>query len=215
MKSVTMSGSPRANVGKKDANGLRREGKVPCVLYGGPEQVAFAVEEKAFKDLVYTPDVHTVEIDLGGKKHNAVLKELQLHPVTDKILHADFLEIVSGKAVTMQLPVKFEGTAPGVRAGGKLLRKMRKISVRGPIEKMPDSITIDVSRLEIGGAVRVGDMNVEGLTFLDAPNVTIVTVRVTRNVVEEEAKPAAGAATPAAGAATPAAAKPAADAKKK
>src|ERR1051326_8368750 len=124
MKSVTMSGSPRANVGKKDASGLRREGKVPCVLYGGPEQVTFAVDERAFKNLVYTPEVHTVEIDLGGKKHNAILKELQLHPVTDKIIHADFLEIIPGKAVTMELPLKFEGTAPGVRAGGKLLRKM-------------------------------------------------------------------------------------------
>ncbi|HET6993197.1 MAG TPA: 50S ribosomal protein L25/general stress protein Ctc [Bacteroidia bacterium] len=216
MKSVAISGSLRSNVGKKDAKGLRTSGMVPCVLYGGTEQVKFAVEERAFKPLVYTPDVHIVELDLGGKKHNAIMKELQLHPVTDKILHVDFLEVVPGKAVTMELPVRFEGTAPGVRNGGKLLRKMRKIAVRGPVEKMPDALTIDVSKMEIGDTVRVGDVKIDGLTLLDKPNITIVAVRVTRNVVEEEvAKPVTtAAATPAAGA--PAAGAPAAaDDKKK
>ncbi len=219
MKSVAMSGSLRANVGKKDANGLRRTGQIPCILYGGTEQVKFTMEERSFKPLVYTPDVHIVELDLDGKKHTAIMKELQLHPVTDKILHVDFLEVLPGKAVTIELPVKFEGTAPGVRNGGKLLRKMRKIVARGPIEKFPNELTIDVSKMEIGDAVRVGDVKIDGLKFLHEPNITIVAVRVTRNVVEEEtAKPAAtAAATPAAGAAAPAAGdakKPAGDAKK-
>jgi large subunit ribosomal protein L25 len=215
MKSVAISGSLRTNVGKKDAKGLRTTGMVPCVLYGGTEQVKFAVEERAFKTLVYTPDVHIVELDLNGKKHNAIMKELQLHPVTDKILHVDFLEVVSGKPVTIELPVRFDGTAPGVRNGGKLLRKMRKIAVRGPVEKLPDALTIDVSKMEIGDTVRVGDVKIDGLTLLDKPNITIVAVRVTRNVVEEEtAKPVTtAAATPAAGAA--AAGAPAADDKKK
>ena len=213
MKSVAMSGTLRAGVGKKDANGLRRTGQIPCILYGGTAgQVKFTMEERSFKPLVYTPDVHVVELDLDGKKHQAIMKELQLHPVTDKILHVDFLEVVPGKAVTFELPVKFEGTAPGVRNGGKLLRKMRKIAVRGPVEKFPDTLTIDVSKMEIGDTVRVGDVKIDGLTLLHEPNITIVAVRVTRNVVEEEAKPAAtAAATPAAGAA---AAAPAADAKK-
>jgi large subunit ribosomal protein L25 len=209
MKSVAISGSIRSNVGKKDAKALRNSGMVPCILYGGKEQVSFAVEERAFKPIVYTPDVHVVEIDLNGTKHNAILKELQLHPVTDKILHVDFLEVVTGKDVTVELPVKFNGTAPGVRAGGKLIRKMRKLAVRGPVESIPDIITVDVSTLEIGGAIRVVDVTIPGLTLLDKPNNTIVTVRVTRNVVEET--PAAGATA----AATPAAAAaPAADAKK-
>jgi large subunit ribosomal protein L25 len=134
------------------------------------------------------------------------MKELQLHPVTDKIMHVDFLEVITGKAVTMALPVKFEGTAPGVRSGGKLIRKMRKITVRGPVEKIPEAITIDVSKLEIGAAIRVSDVEVEGLTLLDIPNNTVVTVRVTRNVVEE-AKPGAAPAAAAKAA-------PAADAKK-
>jgi large subunit ribosomal protein L25 len=213
MKSVAMSGTLRAGVGKKDANGLRRTGQVPCILYGGTEQVKFTINERSFKPLIYTPDVHIVELDLDGKKHNCIMKELQLHPVTDKILHVDFLEVVSGKPVTIELPVKFEGTAPGVRNGGKLLRKMRKIAVRGPVEKLPDALTIDVSKMEIGDSVRVGDVKIDGLTLLDKPNITIVAVRVTRNVVEEEVKPATtAAATPAAGA--PAAGAPAADAKK-
>ncbi len=205
MKTVAISGSIRTSVGKKDAKALRVSGLVPCILYGGTEQVSFAVPERDFKSLVYTPDVHIVELELGGKNYNAIMKELQLHPVTDKILHVDFLEVISGKAVTMALPVKFEGTAPGVRSGGKLIRKMRKITVRGPVEKIPEAITIDVSKLEIGAAIRVSDVEVEGLTLLDIANNTVVTVRVTRNVVEE-AKP--GAAPAAAKAA------PAADAKK-
>jgi large subunit ribosomal protein L25 len=204
MKSVAISGSIRSNVGKKDAKALRVSGLVPCILYGGSEQVSFAVEERAFKPLVYTPDVHVVELDLGGKSYKAVMKELQLHPVTDKILHVDFLEVISGKAVTMELPVKFEGTAPGVRAGGKLLRKMRKITVRGPVDQIPEAITLDVSKLEIGAAIRVVDITVPGLTLLDKPNNTVVTVRVTRNVVEETTT-AATTAAPAAGAAAPAA----------
>lgn len=208
MKSVAISGSIRSNVGKKDAKALRVSGLVPCILYGGSEQVSFAVEERAFKPLVYTPDVHVVELDLGGKSYKAVMKDLQLHPVTDKILHVDFLEVVAGKSVTMSLPVKFEGTAPGVRAGGKLLRKMRKISVRGPVDQIPEAILVDVSKLEIGAAIRVVDITVPGLTLLDKPNNTVVTVRVTRNVVDDSA--AATAAAPAAAGA----AAPAADAKK-
>ncbi len=218
MKSVAISGSLRANVGKKDAKGLRTTGMVPCVLYGGTEQVKFAVLERDFKTLVYTPDVHIVELNVDGKKHNAIMKELQLHPVTDKILHVDFLEVVSGKPVTIELPVRFEGTAPGVKNGGKLLRKMRKIAVRGPVDKLPDALTINVSKMEIGDTVRVGDVNIPGLTLLDKPNITIVAVRVTRNVVEEEVvKPVTTATTatgvPAAGA--PVAGAPATDDKKK
>jgi large subunit ribosomal protein L25 len=211
MKSVAISGSIRSSVGKKDAKALRVSGLVPCILYGGTEQVSFAVPERDFKSLVYTPDVHVVELDLGGKSYKAVMKELQLHPVTDKILHVDFLEVLTGKAVTVELPVKFEGTAPGVRAGGKLIRKMRKLSVRGPVEQIPEAIILDVSKLEISDAIRVVDVTVPGLTLLDKPNNTIVTVRVTRNVVEEAA-PGASAAAPAAAKAAPAAA--ATDAKK-
>jgi large subunit ribosomal protein L25 len=204
MKSVAMSGSPRASVGKKDAKALRSQGLVPCVIYGGAEQVSFSVEEKQFKTLVYTPDVHTVDIDVDGKKYQAILKDLQTHPVTDKIVHADFVEIVPGKPVTLSLPVRTTGTAPGVKAGGKLLKKLRRVEVKGTIDKMPEAITVDISDMNISDAVTVRDLKQEGLTFLTPGNSTIVTVQVTRNVAEDAA-PAAAKAAPAAAKAAPAA----------
>jgi large subunit ribosomal protein L25 len=198
MKSVSMSGSLRANVGKKDAKQLRNNGQVPCVLYGGEKQVSFSVDEKAFKPLVFTPEVHTVDLDLDGQKFQAILQELQTHPVTDKIIHADFVQLIPGKAVTMNLPIKTVGNSAGVKAGGKLIKKLRKVSVRGPIEKMPENITVDIENLGIGQAILVRDLSYEGLTFLTSGNSTIVTVQVTRNVVEEPAAGAAKAAAPAA-----------------
>lgn len=198
MKSVSMSGSLRANVGKKDAKQLRNAGQVPCVLYGGEKQVTFSVDERAFTPLVFTPEVHTVDLDLDGQKFQAILQELQTHPVTDKIIHADFVQLIPGKSVTMNLPIKTAGNSAGVKAGGKLIKKLRKVSVRGPIEKMPENITVDIENLGIGQAVLVRDLNQEGLTFLTPGNSTIVTVQVTRNVVEEPAAAAKAAAAPAA-----------------
>lgn len=206
MKSVSMSGSLRANVGKKDAKQLRNAGQVPCVLYGGEKQVTFSVDERAFTPLVFTPEVHTVDLDLDGQKFQAILQELQTHPVTDKIIHADFVQLIPGKAVTMNLPIKTVGNSAGVKAGGKLIKKLRKVSARGPIEKMPEHITIDIENLNIGGAILVRDLSYEGLTFLTPDNSTIVTVQVTRNVVDEPGA-AAAAAKPAAAAAAPAAKK--------
>ena len=198
MKSVSMSGSLRANVGKKDAKQLRNAGQVPCVLYGGEKQVTFSVDERAFTPLVFTPEVHTVDLDLDGQKFQAILQELQTHPVTDKIIHADFVQLIPGKSVTMNLPIKTVGNSAGVKAGGKLIKKLRKVSVRGPIEKMPENVTVDIENLGIGQAVLVRDLNYDGLTFLTSGNSTIVTVQVTRNVVEEPAAAAKAAAAPAA-----------------
>lgn len=198
MKSVSMSGSLRANVGKKDAKQIRNNGQVPCVLYGGEKQVTFSVDERAFTPLVFTPEVHTVDLDLDGQKFQAILQELQTHPVTDKIIHADFVQLIPGKSVTMNLPIKTVGNSAGVKAGGKLIKKLRKVSVRGPIEKMPENITVDIENLGIGQAVLVRDLNYDGLTFLTSGNSTIVTVQVTRNVVEEPAAAAKAAAAPAA-----------------
>lgn len=194
-----MSGSPRAGVGKKDAKALRSQGLVPCVIYGGAEQVTFSVDEKQFKPLVYTPDVHIVDIDVNGKKYQAFLKDLQTHPVTDKIVHADFVEIVSGKPVTLSLPVRTTGTAPGVKAGGKLLKKLRRVTAKGAIEKMPDTVSVDISGMNISDTITVRDLSYDGITFLTPANSTIVTIQVTRNVAEEAA-PAAAKAAPAAAA---------------
>jgi large subunit ribosomal protein L25 len=208
MKSVSISGSPRANVGKKDATALRNAKQVPCVLYGGKEQVHFSVLAADFKNLIYTPEVNTVDLSIDGKKFHAIMQETQFHRVNDHLLHVDFLEIIPGKPVVISLPVKTTGTSPGVRAGGKLNKKLKTLKVRGLVEKMPDSINIPIDALEIGGSVRVGDIKIDGLTMLDAHNVTVVGVQVTRAVAAE-----AAAAAPAAKAA-PAAAKAAAPAKK-
>ncbi|HXC03676.1 MAG TPA: 50S ribosomal protein L25/general stress protein Ctc [Bacteroidia bacterium] len=223
MKTIKLNGALRTKSGKKDAMHLRREAKVPCILYGGKETVTFSVIEKDFKPLVFTPEIHAVKLDVGGKEYNAILQDIQYHTVTDHIIHADFLEVVPGKSVVMNVPVQTEGTAPGVKAGGKLQKKLRTVRVKGPVEKMIDVLRLDVSKLEIGDSIRVGDLKYDGLTFLQAPNITVVGVRITRNVVEETpAAAATTAAAPAAGApaAGAAAAKtddkkaPAADAKK-
>ncbi len=213
MKSVSISGSLRTNVGKKDATALRNAQQVPCVLYGGKEQVHFSVLAPEFKNLIYTPEVQTVELNLSGKKYNAILQEAQYHALTDDLLHVDFLELVPGKAVTMNIPVKTTGTSPGVRSGGKLIKKLKTLKVKGPVEKMPDSINIPIDTLEIGQGVRVADLKLPGLTLLNAENITIISVQVTRAAVataEDAAKAAAPAKTAAAPAKTAAPAKAAA-----
>ncbi|MBL7883268.1 MAG: 50S ribosomal protein L25, partial [Bacteroidia bacterium] len=135
MKSVSISGSPRANVGKKDAKALRNSKSVPCVLYGGTEQIHFSVLAADFKNLIYTPHVHIVDLDVAGKKFKAIMQEAQFHKVNDSLLHVDFLEIVAGKPVTMNIPVKTTGVSPGVRAGGKLVKKLKTLKVKGLVEK--------------------------------------------------------------------------------
>ena len=205
MKSVSISGSPRANVGKKDATALRNAKQVPCVLYGGKEQVHFSVLQSAFKPLLYTPDVHTVDLDIAGKKYNAIVQEAQYHTLTDNLLHVDFLEIIPGKPVVMDIPLRTTGTSPGVRSGGKLNKKLKTLKVKGPVEKMPDAILVAIDNLGIGDSISVGDLKYDGLTFLNAANVTVVGVQITRQVEE-----AAATAAAAAGGAKTAAAKPAA-----
>ncbi|MBA3704432.1 MAG: 50S ribosomal protein L25/general stress protein Ctc [Bacteroidetes bacterium] len=207
MKSVSISGSPRANVGKKDATALRNEKKVPCVLYGGKEQIHFSAPETEFKSLLYTPDVNTVNLDIAGKKYNAIVQEAQYHALNDSLLHVDFLEIVAGRPVVMNIPVRTTGTSPGVRNGGKLNKKLKTLKVKGPVEKMPDAITIPIDKMEIGDSVRVSDLKIDGVTLLNAGNVTVVSVQVTR--VVEEVAPVAAVAAPGATAA-PAAGAPAA-----
>jgi large subunit ribosomal protein L25 len=184
MKTVSMSGSLRANVGKKDAKAHRKEGNVPCVLYGGKEQVHFSVSEKSFKDVIFTPEICFIELKLDGKEYKAILQDVQYHPVTDKILHADMLELIPGKTIIMGVPVKIIGVAPGVLKGGRLIQKMRKIKIKALPEDMPDYIDISIDNLEINDSVKVSDVVRDKLTFLDPRNTIVVGVRVTR-VVEE------------------------------
>lgn len=208
MKTVSLSGSLRANVGKTDANALRTKGMVPCVIYGGKEQVHFYADSRAFKDIIYTPDTNLVSIELeGGKNFKAILQEAQFHKINDKLIHADFLEVVDGKPVTVNIPVKTVGQAAGVKDGGRLNVKMRKLKVKGLINKLPERIELNIENLGIGKSISVGDINIDGVTVMHPKNISVVSVNITRDVVQEETTAATttAAATPAA---TPAATTP-------
>ena len=199
MKTITLSGSQRKSLGKKETHSLRKEGKVPCILYGGKDIMHFEAIEKDFKHLVYTPDVHMIKLDVGGKQVDAILKDIQFHPVTDSIMHVDFLEVIGDKPVMMDIPVKFNGTPVGVKEGGQMLKKLTKIRVKAAISKIPGTIDLDVVPLKIGDSIRIKDIKYPGVTFLHEPAVTIVAVKTTRAVVEE-VTPAAAAAAAVAGA---------------
>ena len=185
MKSVQLSGSLRANVGKVDAKAIRLKGHVPCVIYGGTEQIHFHADERAFKPVIFTPNAHIVEIDLDGKVYKTVLQEAQYHKINDKLIHADFLQIVEGKPVTANIPVLLTGQSDGVKKGGKLVLKMRKLKVRGIAAQLPDAIEVSISKLDIGDSVSVGDIKIEGAVLLNAKNVSVVSVTTTRAVAAE------------------------------
>jgi len=183
MKTVLLSGSPRENVGKKDAKKLRNEGLVPCVIYGGKEQKFFFVKEKDIVKIIYSPEVYAIELDIAGVKKMATIKELQFHPVQDSPLHVDFLEVVEGKPVVVSLPVSIVGTSPGVLRGGKLQKKLRRLAVKGLINNIPDKITVDISPLDIGNSIRVKDIKIENLTLLDKEASVVVGVQTARGAV--------------------------------
>jgi large subunit ribosomal protein L25 len=191
MKVIFMSGSPRENVGKKDSKALRLKGLVPCVLYGGKEQIHFAAKESDFKPLIYTPEVNTVQLDLAGAKYNAIVQDVQFHNLNDKIQHVDFFQVDEAKPVIIGIPVKVQGTAPGVREGGSLVTKMRKLKVRAFLKDLPDNILVDISGLAIGQSVRIGELKTDKVTFLEAPNIDVVAVtatRASRQAAEDEKK---------------------------
>ena len=208
MKKVSLSGSRRANVGSKDASELRKNGRIPCVVYGGKEQVHFHAKENDLKKIVWSPEVFEVNIDLDGGSERAVIQEIQFHPVTNRLVHIDFLHIADDKPVKVNLPVKMKGAAEGVKKGGKLFQNYRKLTVSGLPKHLPEVIEVNIDNLNIGDDIRVKDLNVEGLTFLDTPASVVVAVKTTRNVAEEPAA-AAAAAAPAKAAAAPAAKAPA------
>jgi len=160
---------------------LRREEVVPCVLYGGEKAVHFSAPLAEVKKFIYSPHVYFIHIELDGKTYKTAMKEIQFHPVSDEILHVDFLELSDDKKVKMDLPVAVIGNSVGVRAGGKLTINTRKLKVEAMPGSMPDDIKLDISNLNIGDKLRISDLSFEGVTFLEAPNVVVATVQVTRN----------------------------------
>ncbi len=184
MKSITIQGTKRENVGKKSTKALRDAELVPCVVYGGDQPLHFSTEEKSFKNLVYTPEAHTVVIELDGKKIEAVLQDIQFHPITDKILHVDFYQLSADKPVVMSVPVRITGRSKGVVAGGALRQSFRKLTLKAIPANLPDEIVIDVTPLKIGNKLYVGDIKNDAYTFLHPDNAVIVAVKMSRNAMK-------------------------------
>ena len=182
MKSITIKGSKRESVGKVSTKALRNADKVPCVLYGGENPLHFSANELDFNKLVYTPNAHTVVIEINGdQKINAILQDIQFHPVSDKILHVDFYQLSDDKEVNMEIPLVFEGSAPGVMLeGGTLMVNKRKLKVRALPNYLPDSITVDISELKLGNKISSADLDSEDFTILHPENTVVCKVRTSR-----------------------------------
>jgi large subunit ribosomal protein L25 len=216
MKTIEIIGYRRANLGKSESQHLRDEGNVPCVLYGGDNQIHFHAPMILFRELVYTNEAHFVHLNIEGEESQAILQEVQFHPVSEVLLHADFLRISEDRKIKMSIPARLVGLAPGVTKGGALVQKKSALKVFAFPKDMPDHIDVDVSELDFHHAVKVSDIKVEGLEFLDPKAVPVAVVEVPRaaKMAAEEAAAAAAAAptevaaaVPVAGAAAPAAKK--------
>lgn len=180
MKSISIKGQKRESVGKSATKAVRNAGLVPCVIYGGDKPVHFTAEEKAFRNLVYTPNVHTVAVDLGDQKVDTILQDIQFHPVTDRILHIDFYQLNQDKEITMDVPVKVTGSAKGVLAGGVLRLNQRKLKVRALPANLPDFVQINVSDLDMGNKLYVTQIETDNFKLLHAENTVVAQVRMSR-----------------------------------
>lgn len=199
MKSITIKGSERESVGKAATRAARNAGMVPCVLYGGDQPVHFTAEEMSFKNLVYTPNVHTVVIDLAGKTYNAILQDIQFHPVSDKILHIDFYQLHDDKEITMDVPVKITGTSPGVLGGGVLRVNQRKLKVRALPANLPDYVEANISELEMGNKLYVTKLETNNFKLLNPENTVVAQVRISRAAMKAAQEAAKAAKAPAKG----------------
>jgi large subunit ribosomal protein L25 len=186
MKTLAISVKERQNVGKSNTRALRNQGNVPCVLYGGEKQVTFYAHENDFRKLVYTPDTFVVELDIDGTVTKAIMQDIQFHPVTDKILHIDFLEVFDNKAITVSIPVNLNGTPIGVKNGGNLMFRRSKIITKGLVANLPNSIELNIEHLNIGMFTYIKDITVEGCELIAPGNSVVVGVKTARTVVEEE-----------------------------
>jgi len=184
MKSITIKGSKRESVGKTASKALRNAGMVPCVIYGGEQPIHFSAEEKAFKSLVYTPNVYTASIDIDGKGIPAILQDIQFHPVSDKIIHIDFYQLFEDKEITMNIPVVLVGKSKGVAIGGALRHNVRKMKVKALPANLPDFIEADITELEIGNKLYITSLKNEKYTILHPDNTVVAQVRMSRNAAK-------------------------------
>lgn len=180
MKTLEIKGAARSEFGKKSTNAVRRAGSVPCVIYGGGDTVHFSVPAAEFKQLIYTPHSYIVNFDIDGKKEQAVMREVQFHPVTGNILHVDFYRVDEKKPVAIDLPVVLTGNSEGVKAGGKLILSKRKLRVSALVKDLPDTVEVDVTNLGLGKSIFVGDVHIPGLEILTPASTAVCAVRMTR-----------------------------------
>jgi large subunit ribosomal protein L25 len=180
MKSVAIFGNVRKGLGKADSRELRSEGKVPCVLYGGKENVHFSVYVSDFKELVYTPSTYLVKLDVDGAIYKASLQEVQFHPVNDVIIHADFLQVTDDKPIIINIPVRITGNSPGVRQGGKLQQRLKKLKVKALPANLPDFVEVNIDSLEMGKSIRVNEVTAKNIQILDEGSNPVVSVVATR-----------------------------------
>lgn len=186
MKEFALTGTKRETVGKKASKLMRKEGLIPCNLYGEkfvdgkPEALSFSIPMTELRKAIYTPHIYVLNLTIDGKEHKAIMKELQFHPVTDAVLHVDFLEINEEKPITVGIPVKLNGLAVGVRNGGKLNLSIRKINVTAPYKQIPEVLDIDVTNLELGKSIKVGQLSFDGLKIATSPEVIVCSVKATR-----------------------------------
>ena len=192
MKSIAISGSLRENVGKRDAKELRYQALVPAVLYGGPTQTHFAVSAADLKAVVYTPVVHFIDLQIAGVTSQAIIKDLQFHPLTEQIIHVDFLLLDEKKPVTIEIPIKLTGSSSGVKAGGKLVQKLRKLRIKALPKDHLDAIEVSIEGLEVGKSVKVAEINLPNLTITNAKEDTIVSVTTSRALRQAEQEAAQG-----------------------
>ena len=180
MKSITIKGSERENVGKKATKAVRDAGMVPCVIYGGNQPVHFVADERAFKDLVYTPNAHTVVVELNGTSYNVIMQDIQFHPVSDKILHIDFFQLSDDKEIVMEVPVKITGTSPGVLLGGVLRLNQRRLKVKALPKNLPDYVEASISELQMGNKLYVTKLETNNFKLMHPDNTVVCQVRISR-----------------------------------
>lgn len=180
MKTFELAGELRENLGKKSAKVYRKEGVVPCVIYGGEEVVHFNVGKEAVRKLIYTPEIFLVNLKINNKTCTAILKDLQFHPVTDNLLHIDFLQVAADKPIVIEVPVVLEGLAEGVKAGGKLSLESRKLKVKGLYKNVPEKLVVNIESLGLGKTIQVGELSFENLELLNAKNNVVCAVKLTR-----------------------------------
>jgi len=205
MKTIEINGSFRNELGKKSSKQIRKEGAVPCVIYGKEKNIHFYATELSFKNLVYTPEAHLVKLNIDKKEFRVVLKDMQFHPVKDNILHADFMEVFPDKPVTISIPIKVHGDSVGVIAGGKLVIKKRTIKVKGLADNLPEFPPVDISDLKIHDGVKVGDLSYDKIELLDPKKALVLSIATSRVAQKTDAEVAAEAAAAAPAVAAPAA----------